>query len=91
MTAPAPPPDILVRTSGVARLSDFLLWQCSAHTQLQFARACWPEFGLRDLVPVLLDFQRRAWAAGTHSSGAKGTRVLDREAEGLLSAELDDF
>lgn len=73
----SPPLDILVRTSGVKRLSDFMLWQvrtfralvskfmliyilqCSEDTQLQFSSAYWPDFGLFDFVPVILDYQRR--------------------------------
>ncbi|KAJ7287238.1 Decaprenyl diphosphate synthase-like protein [Mycena rebaudengoi] len=59
--AGSPPLDILVRTSGVKRLSDFLLWQCSENTQIHFCKAYWPEFGFFDLVPVLLAYQRKIW------------------------------
>ncbi|KAJ6620305.1 Decaprenyl diphosphate synthase-like protein [Mycena sp. CBHHK59/15] len=59
--AGSPPLDILVRTSGVKRLSDFLLWQCSENTQIHFCNAYWPEFGLFDFVPILLDYQRTIW------------------------------
>jgi len=61
MTRRSPPLDILVRTSGVKRLSDFLLWQCCENTQLQFSNAFWPDFGLFDLVPILLDYQWKVW------------------------------
>jgi len=57
----SPPLDILIRTSGVKRLSDYLLWQCSEDTQIQFTSAYWPDFGLWDFLPILLDFQRKAW------------------------------
>jgi len=57
----SPPLDVLVRTSGVNRLSDFLLWQCCENTQLQFSSTYWPEFGLLDFVPILLDYQRKVW------------------------------
>ncbi|CAE6356086.1 unnamed protein product [Rhizoctonia solani] len=57
----SPKLDILVRTSGVHRLSDFLLWQACADTQIHFSDAYWPDFALRDLVPVLLDCQRKQW------------------------------
>ncbi|KAI0780720.1 Di-trans-poly-cis-decaprenylcistransferase [Trametes elegans] len=60
--AGSPPLDILVRTSGVKRLSDYLLWQCSEDTQLQFSSTYWPNFGLWDFVPIILDFQRKVWA-----------------------------
>ncbi|KAH9945932.1 Di-trans-poly-cis-decaprenylcistransferase [Epithele typhae] len=60
--AGSPPLDILIRTSGVKRLSDYLLWQCSEDTQLQFSNKYWPEFGMLDFVPIILDYQRKAWA-----------------------------
>lgn len=52
------PIDVLVRTSHVPRLSDFLLWQCNEHTQLHFVDQYWPRFGARDLIPILLAYQR---------------------------------
>ncbi|KAF8191505.1 Decaprenyl diphosphate synthase-like protein [Mycena galopus ATCC 62051] len=60
--AGSPPLDILIRTSGVKRLSDFLLWQCSENTQIHFTKGYWPEFGLWDFVPVILDYQRKIWS-----------------------------
>jgi len=63
--AGSPPLDLLVRTSGVRRLSDFLLWQCCEDTQLQFSSTYWPDFGLWDFVPIILDYQRRAWSLQT--------------------------
>ncbi|KAI0033392.1 Di-trans-poly-cis-decaprenylcistransferase [Vararia minispora EC-137] len=58
----SPPLDIFVRTSGVLRLSDFLLWQCNEDTQIQFIRRYWPEIGLLDIIPILLDYQRKVWS-----------------------------
>ncbi|KAL2335681.1 hypothetical protein Fmac_016894 [Flemingia macrophylla] len=55
--AVAPDPDILIRTSGEARLSNFLLWQTST-CPLYAPTALWPEIGLRHLVWAVLDFQR---------------------------------
>ncbi|KLO14873.1 dehydrodolichyl diphosphate synthetase [Schizopora paradoxa] len=60
--SPSPPLDVLVRTSGVRRLSDFLLWQCCEDTQIHFVDTYWPDFGLREFVPIVLDFQRKVWA-----------------------------
>lgn len=54
-----PPLDMLVRTSGVARLSDFLLWQCHEETDIVFLDVMWPEFDLWHFIPVLLGWQRR--------------------------------
>lgn len=53
----APDPDILVRTSGESRLSNFLLWQ-TTNSLLYNPRALWPEIGLRHLVWAVLNFQR---------------------------------
>ncbi|EIW73534.1 hypothetical protein TREMEDRAFT_24986 [Tremella mesenterica DSM 1558] len=53
--------DILVRTSGVKRLSDFLMWQCCEDTQIHFVRTHWPEFGLTDMLPILLGWQQKVW------------------------------
>ncbi|WFD29345.1 ditrans,polycis-polyprenyl diphosphate synthase [(2E,6E)-farnesydiphosphate specific] [Malassezia sp. CBS 17886] len=52
------PVDLLVRTSHVSRLSDFLLWQCNERTQIQFVDQYWPMFGAREMVPILLQYQR---------------------------------
>lgn len=52
-----PDPDIIIRTSGATRLSNFLLWQ-SAHCLLYSPSALWPEIGLRHLIWVILNFQR---------------------------------
>ncbi|KAJ2935009.1 hypothetical protein H1R20_g2090, partial [Candolleomyces eurysporus] len=57
----SPPLDILVRTSGVKRLSDFMLWQCCEDTQIQYTDTYWPDFGLFDLIPIILDYQRKMW------------------------------
>lgn len=81
----SPPLDILVRTSGVKRLSDFLLWQVCQNilgllfllnhiskgcenTQIQFTDNYWPDVGLWDLIPIVLDYQRKVWAQPSCSS-----------------------
>lgn len=56
-TCDAPPLDLLVRTSGVSRLSDFMLWQCHEGTELRFLDILWPEFDLLHFLPVLLEWQ----------------------------------
>ncbi|KAF1822233.1 Undecaprenyl diphosphate synthase [Dissoconium aciculare CBS 342.82] len=56
-TADAPPLDLLIRTSGVQRLSDFLLWQCHETTEMRFLGCLWPEFDLWHFLPVLLEWQ----------------------------------
>jgi len=56
-TCDAPPLDLLIRTSGVSRLSDFMLWQCHEGTELRFLDILWPEFDLWHFLPVLLEWQ----------------------------------
>jgi len=55
---PAPDVDLLIRTSGEQRLSDFLLWEC-AYAELVFTDRLWPDFGRDDLVAALETFRRR--------------------------------
>jgi undecaprenyl diphosphate synthase len=57
-TAGLPDPDLLIRTSGEARISNFLLWQV-AYTELYFTKTLWPDFRRRDFFQALLDFERR--------------------------------
>lgn len=59
LTKGNPPLDMLVRTSGVERLSDFMLWQCHENTEIVFLDVMWPEFDLWHFLPVLLGWQRR--------------------------------
>lgn len=53
-----PDPDLMIRTSGEARVSNFLLWQM-AYTELYFTKTPWPDFRRRDLLEALVDYQRR--------------------------------
>ena len=57
-TAGLPDPDLLIRTSGEARISNFLLWQI-AYTELYFTKTLWPDFRRRDVLLALLDYQKR--------------------------------
>ena len=58
-TAGTPPLDLLVRTSGVERLSDFMLWQCHQNTEIVFLGCMWPEFDLWTFLPVMVEWQWR--------------------------------
>lgn len=53
-----PAVDLLIRSGGEQRISNFLLWQ-SAYAELYFAPVLWPDFGRRDLLAALEEFQRR--------------------------------
>jgi undecaprenyl diphosphate synthase len=57
-TALGPPVDLLIRTGGERRLSDFLLWE-SAYAELVFTRVMWPDFGPDDLHAALREFRGR--------------------------------
>lgn len=59
-----PDPDLLVRTSGEMRISNFLLWQV-AYTELWMTSTLWPDFGPRDLYLAVADFQRRGRRFGS--------------------------
>ena len=54
-----PDPDLLIRTSGEMRISNFLLWQI-AYTELWMTSTLWPDFGPCDLYRAVADFQRRS-------------------------------
>jgi undecaprenyl diphosphate synthase len=57
-TRDIPPVDLLIRTSGERRLSNFLLWQ-AAYAELLFTETLWPDFGEAELMHALDDFSRR--------------------------------
>lgn len=52
------PPDLLIRTSGEHRISNFLLWQM-AYTELYFTETLWPDFSKKDLFEAIFEYQRR--------------------------------
>ncbi len=58
LTADVPDPDLVIRTSGEQRLSNFLLWQ-SAYSELIFDDCLWPDFGRENLRRAVEEFQRR--------------------------------
>lgn len=57
-TAGIPDPDLVIRTSGEQRLSNFLLWQ-TAYSELIFTDKLWPDFTAQDLADAVIEFQRR--------------------------------
>lgn len=57
-TASCPDPDLLIRTSGEMRISNFLLWQI-AYAELYVTETLWPDFGRRDLLRAILEYQKR--------------------------------
>lgn len=57
-TAGIPDPDLLIRTSGEQRLSNFLLWQC-AYTEFYYTDVLWPDFGEEEFAQALLSYNNR--------------------------------
>ena len=53
-----PDPDLLIRTGGEIRLSNYLLWQC-AYSELYFTDQYWPDFDGESLCKAIADFQNR--------------------------------
>lgn len=70
-TAEGPPPDLIVRTSGERRLSNFLLWE-AAYAELVFQEVLWPDYGAEHLSAALEEFKRRERRYG----GAEADGVL---------------
>ena len=71
MTAGQPDPDLLIRTSGESRVSNFLLWQ-AAYAEFVFVPTLWPDFGPDDLRSAVETFATRDRRFGALSSGAGG-------------------
>ena len=57
-TSEIPDPDLLIRTGGENRISNFLLWQ-SAYTELYMVDVFWPEFREKELLKSIYDYQSR--------------------------------
>ncbi len=65
-----PDPELLIRTSGEYRISNFLLWQM-AYTELYFSKVLWPDFRKKDLYKAIIDFQNRERRFGMTSEQIK--------------------
>ena len=57
-TGDIPDPDLVIRTSGEERISNFLLWQ-AAYSELYFTDVFWPSFGKRDFLKAIIAYQNR--------------------------------
>ena len=62
-----PDPDLLIRTSGEHRLSNFLLWQ-SAYAEIYMTDRFWPDFRKKDLIDAIINYQSRERRFGKVSS-----------------------
>ena len=78
-TAGIPDPDLLIRTGGEHRISNFLLWQC-AYSELYFTPVLWPDFDNDAFINALLDYQSRERRFGLTSDQVKSTDSYHEEA-----------
>jgi undecaprenyl diphosphate synthase len=69
-TAGMPDPDLLIRTSGEERISNYLLWQI-AYSELYFTKKFWPDFTKEDLYEAIIDYQTRERRFGKTSEQIK--------------------
>jgi undecaprenyl diphosphate synthase len=67
-TSSCPDPDLLIRTSGEMRISNFLLWQI-AYAELYVTETLWPDFSRTDLLRAVLEYQKRDRRFGGLSGG----------------------
>ncbi len=74
-TAAMPDPDLLIRTSGEFRISNFLLYQ-SAYTEIYFSKVYWPDFRRRQLYEAITDFQKRERRFGLVSEQVKRLQTI---------------
>ena len=73
-TAGFPDPDLLIRTSGEMRISNFFLWQI-AYTELYITDTLWPDFREAEFVRALVDYQQRERRFGRTSAQQEGERA----------------
>ncbi len=78
-TASCPDPDLLIRTSGEMRISNFLLWQI-AYAELVVTETLWPDFTQTDLLQAVLEYQKRDRRYGGLSSGPPSSVATGEEA-----------
>jgi undecaprenyl diphosphate synthase len=89
-TAGLPEPDLLIRTSGEMRVSNFLLWQI-AYAELYVTETLWPDFGVAELAKAIADYQKRERRFGG-ITGSTGVAVaheapLEEDEEIALSSQ----
>ena len=73
-TADLPDPDLVIRTSGEQRISNFLLLQ-SAYAEYLFPEKCWPEFGLEDLAAAIQSYRQRERRYGKTGEQVQNERL----------------
>ena len=86
-TAGQPDPDLLIRTSGEMRVSNFLLWQI-AYAEIWVTDTLWPDFRARHLFEAIVDFQKRERRYG--GVGSTGEQPWRREPRARSRAPAGD-
>ena len=86
-TASSPDPDLLIRTSGEMRISNFLLWQI-AYSELVVTRTLWPDFTRTDLLRAVLEYQQRDRRYGGLSATPLGPHLVGDDAAGRAGRHL---
>ncbi len=81
-TAGMPEPDLLIRTSGEMRISNFLLWQI-AYAELYVTETLWPDFGRTALLEALAEYQKRERRFGGIAPANRAAEESLVEAVGL--------
>ena len=84
-TAASPDPDLLIRTSGEMRISNFLLWQI-AYAELYVTETLWPDFKRTDLLQAVLEYQKRDRRYGGLSAGQPANGTAKAVDEALIAA-----
>jgi len=77
-TSGQPDPDLLIRTSGEMRISNFLLWQV-AYAEIWFTETLWPDFRRAELFRALIDYQSRDRRFGSLKAGESESTARERE------------
>lgn len=85
-TAGLPDPDLLIRTSGEMRVSNFLLWQI-AYAEIYVTETLWPDFSRTKLLEALVDFQKRERRYGGLGSSGKESATRNSSAERVSAAK----
>jgi undecaprenyl diphosphate synthase len=84
-TSGQPDPDLLIRTSGELRVSNFLLWQI-AYTEIWVTQTLWPDFRRRDLIEAVLAFQSRERRYGGVKTSSEASTSEVPEEVGLFAS-----
>jgi undecaprenyl diphosphate synthase len=84
-TAESPDPDLLIRTSGEMRISNFLLWQI-AYAELYVTETLWPDFTRTELLQAVVEYQKRDRRYGGLSAGQPANGTSKTADDDLIAA-----